>query len=83
MALASILGSNDNNIFIVPTGEKRTGMNNDLGFNGQKRQYAFDWIQEHPIFWKRHYSTLLPLMRKGLHQQCHKSNQLLGMNNDF
>ena len=42
MVLVSFLGSTDNNIFIVPTGGKRTGMNNDLGFNGKKRQYAFD-----------------------------------------
>ena len=63
MALVSILGSTDNNIFMVPTGGKCTWMNNDSGFNGKKHQYAFDWIQEHQIFWERHYSTLLPLMR--------------------
>ena len=42
MALVSILASTDNNIFIVPTGGKCAGMNNDSGFNGKKRQYAFD-----------------------------------------
>ena len=42
MALVSILGSTDNNIFIVPIGGKRTGMNNDSGFNEKKRKYAFD-----------------------------------------
>ena len=39
------------------------GMNTDLWFNLENRQYAFDWIHRDQIFWKRHYSTLLPLTR--------------------